>query len=264
MAHLFQDNAGELVGPELNWTVIENIIWSDARGDGRITDDDEIYQMYLELDAARDNGTPQPVVEAMCEEFRDALYERFAADIFVLMNYDFSGGTFNNVWWNSDIIDIAQNDTNYHWNEGMTWESVQEEFAYYVNLWESIHDAGGYEIIASNYESGEEGNEWFQNMIEAGLISLKELKGGICGGWSDVNIATSIGDNFFQEVPDDDRAKRAEVEYEHTLDVIDHKEQKLDTALKKLETEEKALNTQEEGLKQMIKDATENTFNLFS
>ena len=222
--------------------------------------DSEIENKYNEACGASGNERTK-----LWEEFRDLFYAEYADEIFIIMNYDKADlGTADG---KDKIIDIIENSSNYAGNmlnDDMTWLSIDEEFAYYVNLWESIHDAGGYEIIASNYESGEEGNEWFQNMIEAGLISLKELKGGICGGWSDVNIATSIGDNFFQEVPDDDRAKRAEVEYEHTLDVIDRKEQKLDTALKKLETEEKALNTQEEGLKQMIKDATENTFNLFS
>jgi hypothetical protein len=137
----------------------------------------------------------------------------------------------------------------------------KKEFNYYVRLCQQIRDAGGCEVIESQYAGGASGDEWFNTMVNSGLASLYVLRGE---DWESTTIATSVGSNYLQEVNDDDKAKKAEVEYEHELKIINRKDTKFDLQLKKLETEENACKTELESLKKVRDDNVERTFNLFS
>ena len=113
--------------------------------------------------------------------------------------------------------------------------------------------------------SGEAGNDWFQNMVEAGLVTIQIYNtDGANKGWVDTNVATSTNENYLQEVQDETDLKRAEAEYEYELDKINQKDSKYDTDLSKLETERTSITTEMDALKQVRDDNIERTFGIFS
>jgi len=126
-----------------------------------------------------------------------------------------------------------------------------------------IHDCGGCKTIDPEYESGEEGNTWFNNMVEAGQVSIYEFNTNK-KEWSATSPATSTNNNYLQEVQDDKDLKKAEAEYEHELDIISRKDTKFDTELSKLETERKAITTEMDAITKVRDENIERTFKLFS
>ena len=115
------------------------------------------------------------------------------------------------------------------------------------------------------YESGEQGNEWFNNMVESGMVSILVWDDtGARKEWSETSVATSTNNNYLQEVQDDKDLKKAEAEYEHELDILNRKDTKFDTELSKLETEREAIKKQMESYKTIIKDNVEKSFGIFS
>ena len=147
----------------------------------------------------------------------------------------------------------------------LEWDDIKNEFNYYVNMWQVINNAGGCQAIDPLYESGEDGNTWFQNMVEAGLVTIMayDLMGHE-KEWSDTSIATSTGNNHLERMQDDKDLKKAEAEYEHELDVINRKDTKFDTELSKLETERTAIKTEIDAIKQVRDDNIDKTFKIFS
>ena len=90
---------------------------------------------------------------------------------------------------------------------------MKQEFNYYINLWTAIKDAGGCQVIDPMYESGEEGNDWFNNMVEAGMITIQVWDDtGAQKEWSDTSVATSTNNNYLQDMADDKELKKAEKE----------------------------------------------------
>ena len=145
------------------------------------------------------------------------------------------------------------------------WSDISGEFNYYVNLWEAIHEAGGCEAINQSCQSGETGNDWFNNMVNAGLVGIKYLdstKGN--KEWSDTSIATSTNHNYLKEEQDETDLKKAEAAYEHGLDLINQKDTKFDTELSKLETERSAITTEMESISKVRDENVERTFGIFS
>jgi len=137
------------------------------------------------------------------------------------------------------------------------------EYIYYMNLWDLV-DKNGYEEMKAQYTEGDDGYNWFNNMIEAGLMIIKEyIPTGTKKGWSDTDVTTSVNNNYLQQVEDDVYVKKAEAEYEHALNLINAKDKKYDNELKKLETEEKALTTEIESIEKVRDDNTERTFGIF-
>lgn len=221
-------------------------------------DDAELLEAYNNLYNASSSNPPASVNERreLYNEFKNKFYTKYGQDILVAMNHN------KNYSYDDYVNDPTINvDPNYL--ENTTWNNVafQKEFNYYINLWEQITAAGGCEAMESQYASGATGTEWFTNMVTSGQVSLYMLDNE---GWQITTIATSIGDNYLQEVNDEAKAKKAEVEYEHELDIINRKDTKFDLQLKKLETEENACKTELDSLKQVKNDNIERTFNLFS
>lgn len=136
------------------------------------------------------------------------------------------------------------------------------EFNFYVQRWEAINNAGGCEVIDQRYINGEEGREYLENMMQAGLIVVQEYNTNQ-KKWQDTSIATSTNGNYLIEEADEAELKRAEAKYEHELDIIDRKETKMDNELAKLETERKAITTEMDSLKTVKDDNIDRTFGIF-
>lgn len=170
--------------------------------------------------------------------FRDALYDRLKEQIYDNMAYIQYGDNLP---------------------KGIEYD--KDEFDFYVTRWDAINQAGGCEVVDARYENGEEGREWLENMVKAGLIVIQEC--GNDGKWQDTSIATSTNGNYLIEEKDEEGLKKAEAEYEHELDIIDRKETKMDNELTKLETERKAITTEMDSLKTVKDDNIDRTFGIF-
>ncbi len=139
------------------------------------------------------------------------------------------------------------------------------QFNYYLNLWTAIKNTGGCETIQAGCEAGENGTDWFNNMMEAGLISVQVWDDDTASkGWSDTSVATSTNANYLQEMKNDENLKRAEAEYEFALDILSDKDKKLDTDLSNLETSRSAITQEMDSIKTVIKDNSDRTFGMFS
>ncbi len=188
--------------------------------------------------------------ESLLKEFREYLYSKYGSEIFEQMILDKQAPPED-----GEILPEF---------EDTTWGEFKGEFEYYSNLWDRIHEAGGCETIEAEFQSGDEGTEWFNNMVSSGLISIHMLDTQKSKGWVETTIATSVGNNYLQEVQDEKAVKKAEVEYEHEMKIINRKDAKFDNELKNLETEETALKTMIDGVKKVKDDNIDRTFGIFS
>ncbi len=212
-------------------------------------DDDNILRSKFEdLQEAMDpeSDASDSEKQKLLMEFRNYLYAEYGDEIFEHALYDEDGEPYND-----DFAD-------------MYWGDIAEEFNYYASLFDQIQEAGGCETIAPEVRNGENGVEWFNNMVKSGQVTIMMLNRGNDKGWVETSIATSVGNNYLREVQDDKMVKKAEAEYEHEQKIINSKDSKYDTELKNLETEESALNAQIDGLKQIIKENSDRTMNTTS
>ena len=171
---------------------------------------------------------------AAFEAFRDALYDKLGTQILAEANA---------------ITDSESKE-----------EVDNKEFEFHINQWTAIKNAGGCEVIDARYEAGEDGREWLENSVKAGLVVIQEC---IKGEWQDTSVATSTNGNYLIEESDDTDLKKAEAEYNYELDIIDRKETKMDNELAKLETERKAITTEMDSLKTVKDDNIDRTFGIF-
>lgn len=226
-------------GYSLYMTEAEEIVYNEKSKED--TDLANYYQAVLD---AESDGDRREALKA----FREYFYGEYSAEIFEEMNKDKQ---------ESPEYSEAMDDT--------TWDNVKPEFKYYINLWEAIKEAGGCQVIEPQYESGENGTEWFNNMVEAGLITIQVFDDtGKKNEWSDTSVATSTNNNYLQEQQDETDLKKAEAEYNHALDLINRKDTKFDTELSKLETERTAITTEMDSIKKVRDDNTDRTFGIFS
>ena len=204
--------------------------------------DTELEEKYNKIN----EGTTTAEKQKALDEFRNFLYSKYSNEIFTEMNWDKQ---------TTEDDKTALTD--------MTWENIRNEFNYYVQLWSMINNCGGCTTIDSEFQSGEKGDNWFNNMIEAGQVSIYEFNTNK-KEWSETSPATSTNSNYLQEVQDDTDLKKAEAEYEHELDLINRKDTKFDTELSKLETERKAITTEMEAITKVRDENIDRTFKLFS
>lgn len=221
--------------------------------------DTAMINAYDALIEAEQSGESQGVLTELLNKFRAALYgnAEIAQEITDAMCAN----------KNDDYNNFVNN--NYSVDPGLPtdWNEIKREFEFYISLFNQIKEAGGCETIDAQYQSGEDGNLWLTNMLSSGLVSIYMMdpnSNTTAHEWIETSVATSIGNNYLQEVSDEKAVKKAEAEYEHDLKIIDRKESKLDTELKKLETEENAYKTELDSIKQIIKDNTDRTFGIFS
>lgn len=182
-------------------------------------------------------------------EFRDYLYKQYPSEIYDYMNLD-----------KQESQEKAQP------CDERTWEEISKEFNYYVNLWSAINESGGCTTIDPQFMSGDEGTEWFNNMVNSGLATIMVFDeyNGKTKGWSDTSVATSTNNNYLQEVSDDTDLKKAEAKYQHELDIINRKDTKFDNDLNNLETERTAITTEIDSIEKVRDDNIDRTFGIFS
>ena len=183
------------------------------------------------------------------DEFRALLYKKYSSEIYENMNLN-----------KQEIKEYTEP------YDDSEWSDISEEFTYYAQLWNAIHDAGGCTTIDSMYTSGDAGNEWFNNMVNAGMATIMvwDENNSKNKTWSETSVATSINNNYLQEVQDDTDLKKAEAKYEHTLNIINRKDTKFDTELSKLETERTSITTEMESIEKVRDDNIDRTFGIFS
>ena len=209
--------------------------------------DTELKEAFDAIEAGENDSEKQ----AALDTFRDLLYEKYSSEIYSKMNIN-KGGVKGEDDGDLDFPD-------------KTWDNFKSEFNYYVRLYEAIEEAGGCQTLEKQYQSGEQGEQWFQNMVESGLVTIQVYEGdGADAGWVDTNVATSTNENYLQEVQDETDLKKAEAEYEYELDKVNQKDSKYDTELSKLETERTSITTEMDALKQVRDDNIERTFGIFS
>ncbi len=242
-------------GDDLYMSEVEFAVFSqfyDTAGNETLTN------AYNELLEKSKNNAPKSERRAALKAFRDILYsEKYRDKILAAMNQE------KNFGYDSDDSNFENNPNDNFVQDYPNWEAVQRKFSYYQNLWEQIDKAGGCETIDEQYVGGDEGTEWFNNMVSSGLVSIYMLNPNK-DDWEVTTIATSVGNNYLQEVNDEEKAKKAEAEYEHEMRIINRKDTKFDTALKKLETEENACKTEIDSIKKVKDENIDRTFNLFS
>lgn len=217
----------------------------DAHSSGNDLDQDLVDKYNAINEAAGDSAK-----QTALDDFRNYLYNNYSSEIYDQMNIN--KGDDRDI---SDSLDYPNT----------TWADMKQEFNYYVNLWSAIHEAGGCQTIDPVYESGEEGNTWFQNMVESGMVSIMIWDDtGSHNEWSETSVATSTNNNYLQELQDDKDLKKAEAKYEHELDIINDKDTKFDNDLNNLETERTSITTEMESIEKVRDDNIERTFGIFS
>lgn len=222
---------------DLYMTECESIVYEQyAESDGTLK---EKYEDILEAE------TTEQKKEAL-ESFRDYLYTKYNNDIYEQM-----------ILSKQDVKEDATATTEETFNK--------DKFNYYVNLFSAIKEAGGCQEIDPQFESGDEGNNWLNNMVTAGLITIQVFNDtGSKNQWSDTNVATSTNENYLQNMQNEKDLKKAEAKYEHDLSIVNKKDQKFDTELSKLETERKSITTEMDSIKQVKDDNIDRTFGIFS
>lgn len=208
------------------------------------------YEKYLE---ASENGDLNEKRKTL-KDFRDALYsskENMEA-IYKLMCLN-KNEDKSIVLENNEYSDINPENTTF----------CESEFNYYIRLFENITNAGGCISINAVCEDGDNGNEWFNNMVSSGKV-LIDVYNDTKKEWVATSIATSTNQNYLQEVPDEAAIKKAEAKYEHDLSILNKKDKSFDRDLNKLETERTALKTEIDSIKQVKNDNIERTFGIFS
>lgn len=141
-----------------------------------------------------------------------------------------------------------------------------QKFNYYVHLFEEIQASGGCQEIDTQYTSGEDGVEWFNNAVSSGkvLIDFFDETNSSKKEWKETSVATSTNQNYLQEAQDNADLKKAEATYQYELDKINKKDTKFDNELSKLETERTSITTEMDAIKTVRNDNIERTFGIFS
>lgn len=195
---------------------------------------------------AVDNNEPLNKRKEALDLFRETLYTQCGNQLYNSMNQNKQSND------RTESVQISDKE----------WNDYREEFNYYVHLWEFIESSGGCTTIDAQYKEGEKGENWFNNMVEAGLVSIHEFNSN--KEWKETSVSTSTNNNYLREESDDTDLKKAEIEYEHELSTINDKDKKFDTELSKLETEREAITKEMEQLKKIRKDNSDKSFGIFS
>ncbi|MBQ7764833.1 hypothetical protein IJ384_05655 [bacterium] len=208
------------------------------------SDDVDLVDKYNAINEAEGDTAKKEALK----NFRDYLYKKYSSHIFEQMNLD-----------KNESKDYSE------CYDDKEWTDIAGEFNYYINLWNAINQAGGCQTVDPEYESGEEGNQWFNNMVESGMLTIQVWDDtGSQKEWSDTSVATSTNNNYLQNMQNDKELKKAEAEYEHELDILNRKDTKFDTDLSKLETERTSITTEMDSIKKVKDENIERTFGIFS
>lgn len=226
----------------LKMTEVEQMVFDAHQDDSKLT------TAYDEIDNAENAIDKRKALDA----FRDLLYKNYSGEIYEKMNIE-----------KQDPKEIALKSPADYAVSDKTWDASKDEFNYYVRLWEQINNQGGCQVIDAQYEAGEDGEKWFNNMVNSGRVVISEYNPDK-KEWNETSVATSTNGNYLQEVQDDTDLKKAEAKYQYELGIINKKDSKYDKDLSKLETERTAIKTEMEAIKTVRNDNIERTFNIFN
>ena len=211
------------------------------------------YDSLTEINDKYNAGeaTKSDVTEAL-NTFRDELYKQYGSEIYKYMALNKGDSKEQN--GNPDS-QTADRDTEKAFD--------QKQFNYYVRLFEQIQSCGGCQEVDAAYTSGDEGKEWFNNMVTSGRV-LIDVYNTNKKEWQETSVATSTNENYLQETSDDKDLDKAKATYEYELKKINTKDTKYDKELKNLETERTAITQEMDSIKKVKDDNIERTFGIFS
>jgi len=213
--------------------------------------DPDVAAKYEKYQEALETKDKSKIADAL-NKFRSAFTEKYKEEIYNAMRLDKDNGI-------SKSDSIIQGDIIPGFDNQEFDSDIAGEFNYYVRLFEGIENAGGCIPISKYSKDGDTGNDWFNNLISTGMVSLNEYDKR--NGWTVVSPATSTN---MREVSDDVAIKKAEAKYKHDLKELENKEKELDRNLTNLETERQALTEQRDSIKTVIKENIDRTFKIFS
>lgn len=148
----------------------------------------------------------------------------------------------------------------------------QDDFNYYVRMYNEIQQAGGCVSIDEfngplNGDASTDG-DWLKNQLSSGKFSISIVNTDKKNGDISFSTTSTATDSSLTETTtstiDKKALAKAEAEYEHESKKIDQKDKKYDMELSKLETEREALKTEYESVKKVASDNIERTFGIFS
>ena len=148
----------------------------------------------------------------------------------------------------------------------------QDDFNYYVRMYNEIQQAGGCVSIDEfngplNGDASTDG-DWLKNQLSSGKFSISIVNTDKKNGDISFSTTSTATDSSLTETTtstiDKKALAKAEAEYEHESKKIDQKDKKYDMELSKLETEREALKTEYESVKKVVSDNIERTFGIFS
>ena len=238
-------------GIDLPMTQCERLVFEEfAETDSKLQEKYEDYE----------NAEKESDARKALNDFRKYLYNSTASD-----GVKYASKIFNYMAINkNDEFGVSEErDPEF---EDMSWNGIEKEFQYYVQLFNSIKEASGCEVIDPQYTAGDDGTTWFNNMVKSGLVTIQMLEneGTSNARLIDTSVATSIGQNYLQEESNDKDLAKAKAEYEHDMKIINRKDTKFDTELKNLETERTALTNEMDSIKKAKDDNIDRTFGIFS
>ncbi len=155
-------------------------------------------------------------------------------------------------------------------NNGTNVDFTKSDIEYWKSLCQELQDESGRGSVVTNGKTIETYNSsnticlssellndpnWLYNAIESGEFVLVDTSGK--------EVSTSSAKDIDTEY-DKEVAARAEAEYNAATAKINRKEKILDNEARKLDTEYSAMNTEYESIKNIIKNNSDKTFNLFS
>lgn len=148
----------------------------------------------------------------------------------------------------------------------------QDDFNYYVRMYNEIQQAGGCVSIDEfngplNNDASTDG-DWLKNQLSSGKFSISivntdKKNGDISFSTTSTSTDSSLSETTTSTI-DKKALAKAEAEYEHETKKIDQKDKKYDMELSKLETERSALTKEYESVKKVASDNIQRTFGIFS
>ena len=241
--------SGNLWMSEVEQTVYDKHVSAGDLDSGVKKAYDSLTETNDKYDASE--ATKSEVVDAL-NAFRDKLYSKYGTEIYKYMALNKGDSKEQN--GNPDS-QTADKDTEKAFD--------QKQFNYYVRLFEQIQSCGGCQEVDAAYTSGDEGKEWFNNMVTSGRV-LIDVYNTNKDEWQETSVATSTNENYLQETSDDKDLDKAKATYEYELKKINTKDTKYDKELKNLETERTAITQEMDSIKKVKDDNIERTFGIFS
>lgn len=224
---------------------------------------EEIFEKY-DIDATVDEGEDS-YIDYSCmigdwdygdiEEEED--YDRFMEAFSI----------YENIMYSSCYTDIQED------SDGDMDNISQEEFNYYVRMFQQIDAAGGCVAISEYNGIDDIGNaatdsDFLKQMVNCGKFTIDIAEKDNKTGKITFKATSIASDSGLEEVAtttiDKTAYAKAEAEYEHERKKIDQKDKRFDMDLSKLETERSALKTEYDSVKKVIEDNIERTFGIFS